>query len=98
MARFDYYCTVWSNCKLDFSDSLQILHNRLTRILLNADIRTPIADLMHSLNWCKFDKRWENQLLIIFFKCLKDLAPTYLNSQFSFTESIHTKCTRSQSF
>ena len=60
-------------------------------------IRTPVADLMYSLNWCKLDRRWETQLLAEVFKCLKGLAPSYLSYQFSFTESMHTKCIHSQS-
>ena len=97
MPHFDYCNTVWSNCSTELSHSLQVLLNRLARILLNADIRTPVADLMYSLNWCKLDGRWETQLLVEVFKCLKGLAPSYLSNQFSFTESMHTKCTRSQS-
>ena len=52
---------------------------------------------MYSLNWCKLDRRWETQLLFEVFKCLEGFAPSYLSNQFSFTESMHTKCTRSQS-
>ena len=37
MPHFDYCSTVWSNCSAHLSNSLQILHNRLARILLTAD-------------------------------------------------------------
>ena len=97
MPHFDYCNTVWSNCSVELSHSLQVLLNRLTRILLNADIITPVADLLYSLNWCKLERRWETQLLVEVFKCLKGLAPSYLSNQFSFTESMQTECTRSQS-
>ena len=76
MHHFDYCCTVWSNCYLHLSDSLQILH-RLVRILPHADIRTNIAELMHSLNWCKLEKRPENQLLSIVFKGTNVLHQTF---------------------
>ena len=52
---------------------------------------------MKSLNWTKLDERWKNQLLVIVFKCLQGSAPSYLSSQFIFTECMHTKGTRSQS-
>ena len=94
---FDYCSPVWSNCNIEYSKSLQILQNKLARVLLSADIRTSIDELMTSLNWDKLDKRWKKQLLLIVFKCLKNEAPTYLSSQFMFTSAIHSKNTRSQS-
>ena len=85
MPHFDYCNTVWSNCSIELSHSLQVLLNRLARILPNADVRTPVGDLMYSLNWCiKLDRRWETQLLVEVFKSLKGLAPSYLSNQFSY--------------
>ena len=98
MPHFDYCSPVWTNCINTLSTSLQVHHNRLARILLSADIRTPINDMMDSLNWDKLHTRWEKQLLIIVFKCLTHNAPSYLFSQFSYMQSLHTHGTRSQTF
>ena len=38
----------------------------------------------------------ENQIIIMTFKCLKDFAPDYMSSYFTFTRSTHNKNTRSQ--
>ena len=92
---FDYCSPVWSNCNLKFSNILQILQNKLARVLLSADIRTPVDNLLCDLNWIKLDKRWKIQLLQVVFKCLKNDAPSYLSSQFIFTSTIHSKNTRS---
>ena len=70
-SSFDYCSPVWSNCKVEYSSSLQILQNKLARVLLSADIRISTDDLMTTLNWDKLDKRWKKQLLLIVFKCLK---------------------------
>jgi hypothetical protein len=96
MPYFDYSCPVWSNCSNELSNSLQIFHNRLARIILSADIRTPINDMMTELHWIKLKDRWNNHMLTLMFKCLKGLAPSYLSSQFTFVHSIHSKGTRSQ--
>ena len=95
--HFDYCSPVWTNCISEISNSLQILQNKLARVLLSADIRTPISDMMSILCWDKLHERWNKQLLVIVFKCLHHNAPSYLSSQFVFTSSIHSKCTRSQS-
>ena len=96
MPHFDYCCAVWSNCSKDLLSRMQKLQNRLARILLSADFRTPISDMMDSLHWLKLNDRWSNQLLLIVFKCLKDYAPSYLSSKFVFTHSYHSYQTRHQ--
>lgn len=98
MPHFDYCSSVWSNCNLELLNSLQVHHNRLARVLTGADIRTHIDDLMNSLNWIRLNERWDSQLLILLFKCLKGSAPMYLSSQFNFTQNIHSHGTRSQTF
>ena len=95
---FDYCSSVWSNCNVQYSNSLQILHNRLARILLSADSRTSVNDLMTKLSWNKLEQRWNDQLLITTFKCLQGNAPSYLSSNFLFSDSAHSKGTRSQTF
>ena len=67
MSHFDYCSPVWTNCNITFLNSLQIHHNRLARILLSADIRTHIDDMMNSLNWVRLNRRWANQLLVMLF-------------------------------
>ena len=96
--HFDYCSPVWSNCISEHCNSLQILQNKLARVLLSADIRTPISDMMNTLSWDRLNERLDKQLLVItVFKCLHHDAPSYLSWQFIFTSSIHSKCTRSQS-
>lgn len=94
MPHFDYGCIVWSNFNLELHKRLQVLHNQLARTILSADIRTSINDLMNSLNWVKLHDRWENHLLLLVFKCLKNISPSYLSHQLNFVHSSHTYSTR----
>lgn len=94
MPHFDYGSTVWNNCTAEHHKRLQVLHNQLARTILSADIRTPTNDLMNSLNWVKLNNRWNNQLLVLLFKCLKNLSPCYLSSQFNFVYMNHNYSTR----
>lgn len=94
--HFDYCSPVWSNFTAEYHNKLQVLQNRLARILLSADIRTPVDKLMEDLGWVKLNCRWEQQLLILAFKCLINTAPTYISCNFTFTHTTHSKGTRSQ--
>ena len=51
---------------------------------------------MKDLGWVKLNYRWEQQILIIVFKCLTKTAPTYISCNFTFNHTAHTKGTRSQ--
>ena len=92
--RFDYGCTVWSSCSSELQNKVQILHNNLARIILSADIRTPVNDMMDALQWVKLEKRWHEQPLLIVFKCLKNMGPSYLSSQFKIVYDYHSYKTR----
>ena len=43
--QFDYCSPVWSKCISGFCNALQILRNKLARVLLSPDIYTPILDI-----------------------------------------------------
>jgi hypothetical protein len=48
--HFDYASPVWSNFTHSCQTKLQILHNRLARTILSADIRTPVNEMMNLLS------------------------------------------------
>ena len=97
MSQFDYCSHAWSNCSQTLSHRLQVLQNNLARIVLSADARTPTDFMMTTLKWLKLDKRWDNHILVMLFKCLIGRAPDYLSCNFNFTNSIHYHNTRGQS-
>ena len=56
--HFDQCSSVWSNFIAEHHNRLQILQNRLARVLLSADIRTPIDKLMKDLGWNRLNFSW----------------------------------------
>ena len=93
--HFDYGSCVWSNCSASDQAHLQVLHNRLARTILSADIRTLIDNLPTSMKWIKLCNRWSNHMLILTFKCPKNMCPDYLCNQFNFVHNMHNHITRS---
>ena len=47
--HFDYGSTMWSNFSTELYNKLQVLHNNFARIMLSADIRPPMNELMDAL-------------------------------------------------
>ena len=86
--HFNYGSAVWSNFLTEFHNKLQVLYNNLARIILSADIRTPINEMTDALEWFKLDRRWHDKFLLIVFKCLRTFSLSYLSSQFEFVHSL----------
>ena len=97
LLSFNYCSCVWSNTSAELLNSLQVLQNRLARIILSADVRTPVNDMMHSLQRNKLNDRWYNYMITMILNCMKGKAPEYISSQFVFMSDIDSKGTRSQS-
>ena len=50
-------------------------------MLLSVDIKTPVNDILNSLGWRRLNDKWNEQILIMLFKCLKGNAPSYFVDQ-----------------
>ena len=92
---FDYCNLVWYNCVQCSKSKLQVLYNRLARVVLNEDPRTHISDMFNFLGWKTLDVRSNINTACMVFKCLKGDAPCYLQSNFSAVNMHHSYNTKS---
>ena len=51
MLYFNYCNLVWSNCSKELNTKLQVLQNRLARLVLNEGPKAHIFDMFNELNW-----------------------------------------------
>ena len=96
LPHFDYCSNVWTNSSKTNVSYLQIQHNKLARVLLNADYLTPIDEMLNDLCWSRLHKRWDLAMYCCIFKCLMNLAPNYLSTNFMYSSSMHSYPTRFQ--
>ena len=68
---------------------------RAARLILDKDFDTPSVDLFAELNWMTFPERVQFQKAIMMFKIMNNLAPTYMNNLFQYTNEIHNRNLRS---
>ncbi|XP_072043081.1 uncharacterized protein [Amphiura filiformis] len=64
---------------------LQELQNRAARIVLRTDRYHPSAPLLDRLHWLPVEKRVVYKVLLLTFKCLNGLGPSYLTSRILLT-------------
>ena len=97
MPHFDYCNLVWSNCTIDLGNKLQVLQNRLARIILYEGPRAHVNDMLCKLNWKNLNDRSHFNLILLVHKCLTESAPDYLKDMFNYVHNLHACGTRSSS-
>ena len=89
----DYYDIVWGdrNSKL-LMDSLQVLQNRATKIVLDRPVYSSTTEALLDLKWKELRVRLRIHRLIYVFKCLNGLLDH--NYYFTTNASVHNYQTR----
>jgi hypothetical protein len=91
-----YGIEIYGNASQSVLERLCILNNKLLRILLNRNIRTPVTDLYSCYCTLPIDKLFQLQLLLFVHKFiyLKNCLPIIFHNYYSFNSNIHGHCTR----
>ena len=94
LPQFDYCSVVWSNRFQYHTTKLEKIQKRAARIILDKTYDTPSADLFKSLKWMTLDKRFEFSRVMMIYKCVHNLAPSYLQVHVVKPSDVHEHHTR----
>ena len=87
--HIDYCLPVWgytSNCNMY---KIQRMQNRAARIITgNFDFNVRGVELVKQLGWQSVSQRRDYFTCLTVFKCLRDLAPSYLQDLFTFRHDL----------
>ena len=93
---FDYCLSVWGTFSKQNINNTQKLQNRAVRAVTgNFDYKSSVSSMIKQQNWMNIKERTEYFTAILMYKCLNDLAPTYLSNKFNFVSDAHPYSTRS---
>ena len=85
----DYGITIWSNAQAQLIAMVQRLQNICARLILdNFNYNVRGLDLVRSLQWMNIKERSHYFTLLLIFKCLHGIAPTYLENQICFKKDM----------
>ena len=86
---FDYCCTVWGETANKNIEKLFKLQKRAARYIMGARFDFPSKSLFKELGWLTIYNRIKYHKGVLMFKCVNDMAPSYLCEMFTSTsESI----------
>ena len=94
--HFDYCCSSWfSSLSAKLKNKLQVVQNKLIRFILKLEPRSHIGDVeFKKLGMLKVEDRVKQLKLNHVFKIYNEIAPEYLNSQFTKLSNTHRYNTR----
>ena len=101
----------WTTATLYIMDvanlQLQVIQSRACRIIFGLKKRADVDEKMKSLHWLKVDERIVFKILLLVYKGIHGMAPSYINELLSFNNtvtssnrraSLHISTDSSQSF
>jgi Reverse transcriptase (RNA-dependent DNA polymerase) len=94
-----YGIEVYGNATITALDKLNKLNNKILRILLNKQIRTPVMELYKEYNTFPISILYQMQMLIFVQKCVyhNDILPPVFHNIFMDNKSLHKYDTRRKS-
>ena len=81
MPHLDYCNTLFIGLPECDISRLQQIQNICVRLVLHKDQYHRTTECLKTLHWLPICQRIKHKLLIIVYKCLKDMAPAYLSNQ-----------------
>ena len=90
-----YYCsTVWSNTSSSNIKKLQAVHNFACRIIANGKKFDHITPILKNIGWLPVKEHLLFKDLVMIYKCINSLAPTYLCDLFLKRKELNNRATR----
>ena len=75
----EYSDSVWDNCSMESKNQLESIHIEAARVITGATKLCSIENFFADLGWESLQKCRNKHKLVIFYKILHGIAPTYLS-------------------
>ena len=89
---FDHCAVIWDSCSKTNRDYLDKLHRRAASIIEGHKVFQ--SQVLQIFSWPSLQSRRDYLKCMLVFKCLNNLAPSYLLNEFSHSQDFHSYNTR----
>ena len=95
ISSLDYCNALYYGCNKSVIRQLQVIQNRACRVIFGLKKCTDVTEKMKSLHWLKIEERIIFKVLLLVYKGVHGLAPSYINELLSFNNTVTTNKRRS---
>jgi hypothetical protein len=95
ISSLDYCNALYYGCNKSVTRQLQVIQNRACRIIFGLKKRADVNEKMQSLHWLKIDERIVFKILLLVYKGVHGMAPSYINELLSFNNIVTSNKRRS---
>ena len=97
LSSIDYCNGLYIGCSRSTINQLQLIQNRACRIIFGLKKRASVEEKLKELHWLKVEERIKFKVLLLVYKSIRNLAPSYLSELFhvnnlSNSRSLSLKC------
>ena len=78
LSRLDYCNSLFKNSNKDLINKLQKLQNFTAKVILKKSVRDHVTPCLIQLHWLPIKFRIDFKIAVLVYKCLNNLAPSYL--------------------
>ena len=94
ISKLTYCSTVWSNTSATNIKKLQLAQNFASKIITNSKKYDHATPSLRQLNWLPIKHLLIYRDTVMTYKCMNNLAPTYLSDRFVKRSELHNRSTR----
>ena len=92
--HLDYCSVVWHSCNSTISKRIERIQNYGMRVILGKPPHTSSSPLRDQLGWTTLQERRQRFMLTLVYRCLLNLAPSYLKNKFKLNSTLYNMGTR----
>ena len=91
MSKLSYLIALWGGCGIILRKTLQIIQNKVARVVTKLDWSTSAAVLLNQVGWLSVNQLIFYHSVLQVYKVNKTQTPKYLDSMFSWTYNYNTR-------
>jgi hypothetical protein len=91
ISKLSYLIALWGGCGTGLVRSLQIIQNKVARVVTRLDWSTPARDMHHQCGWLSVHQLAYYHSVMIIYKVKVNHSPRYLDNMFSWSYEANTR-------
>ena len=94
ISKLSYLISVWGGCEGYLARSLQVIQNRVARVVTKKPWSTPVKLLLSECGWLSVRQLAMYHTVVLVFKVLKTGTPSYIRASSSGCDQTKQKCSK----